>query len=214
MTRNQGILLTLLLVAVVVLGFNRMSALGPVSKTPIVAPLVDEPLATHPGKESPSSPEAASGAPRPSSSASRASPTPRPATPAAPANTATYDQVTTETTGHAESVAGHLRPVEDHLRHTPAHLLLGRARSHPAQPPGPGRRHQLPLGHLLRERAAAQDRAGSTSSNSTPRMPSRQDRHRSDPSQSLLQGRGLPPGLRHQEPQQPLHPDLRRAQRR
>ena len=52
--------------------------------------------------------------------------------------TADYEQVSTGTTGHAESVADQVRPEEDQLRQDPADLLLGGARSDPAEPPGPG----------------------------------------------------------------------------
>ena len=104
MTRNQGILLTLLLAAVVILGFRRMSALGPISKTPIVAPQFDEPLAAHPGTETAVFAggcfwgtqtvfQRVKGVTHTEAGYSGGA-----------ANTATYDQVTTETTGHAESV--------------------------------------------------------------------------------------------------------------
>jgi peptide-methionine (S)-S-oxide reductase len=104
MTRNQGILLALLLVLVITLGFKRMSALGPVNKTPIVAPAVDEPLATHPGTETAvfaggcfwgtqSVFQRVKGVIHTEAGYSGGS-----------ASTATYDQITTETTGHAESV--------------------------------------------------------------------------------------------------------------
>lgn len=104
MTRNQGILLALLLVAVVILGYKRMSALGPVSKNAIVAPSIDEPLAAHPGTETAvfaggcfwgtqSVFQRVKGVTHTEAGYSGGT-----------ANTATYDQVTTETTGHAESV--------------------------------------------------------------------------------------------------------------
>ena len=104
MTRNQTILLGLLVVAVVIMGFKRMSALGPISKTPIVAPLFDEPLATHPGTETAVFAggcfwgtqtvfQRVKGVTHTEAGYSGGA-----------ANTATYDQVTTETTGHAESV--------------------------------------------------------------------------------------------------------------
>ena len=69
MTRSQVLIIAVFVVAVVLMGYKRMSALGPTASQPIVAPQFDEPLATHSSTE-----------------------------------TATYDQVTTETTGHAESV--------------------------------------------------------------------------------------------------------------
>lgn len=104
MTRNQGILLALLLVAVFIMGFKRMSALGPVSKAPIVAPQIDEPLAAHPGTETAVFAggcfwgtqtvfQRVKGVTHTEAGYSGGA-----------ANTATYDQVTTETTNHAESV--------------------------------------------------------------------------------------------------------------
>ena len=104
MTRYNGVLLTLLVAAVVILGLKRMSALGPISKTPIVAPVVDEHLATHPGTETAVFAggcfwgtqtvfQRVKGVTHTEAGYSGGA-----------ANTATYDQVTTETTGHAESV--------------------------------------------------------------------------------------------------------------
>ena len=104
MTRSQTVLLMLLVAAVVIVGWKRMSALGPISKTPIVAPLVDEPLATHPGSETAVFAggcfwgtqtvfQRVKGVTHTEAGYSGGA-----------ANTASYDQVTTETTGHAESV--------------------------------------------------------------------------------------------------------------
>ncbi len=104
MTRNQTILLGLLLVAVIFLGFKRMSALGPISKTPIVAPQLDEPLAAHSSTKTAVFAggcfwgtqtvfQRVKGVTHTEAGYSGGA-----------ANTATYDQVTTETTGHAESV--------------------------------------------------------------------------------------------------------------
>ena len=104
MTRYNAILLTLLVAAVVILGIKRMSALGPISKTPIVAPAIDEPLAAHPGTETAVFAggcfwgtqtvfQRVKGVTHTEAGYSGGA-----------ANTATYDQVTTETTGHAESV--------------------------------------------------------------------------------------------------------------
>ena len=50
----------------------------------------------------------------------------------------------------------HLRPAAGSLRPAPAHLLLGRARSDAARPPGPRQRPELPLADLLR--IAAQEK--------------------------------------------------------
>ena len=104
MTRNQAILLALLLVAVVFMGFKRMSAADPSVKHPIPVPEFDEPLATHPGTETAvfaggcfwgtqSVFQRVKGVTHTEAGYSGGA-----------AKTATYDQVTTETTGHAESV--------------------------------------------------------------------------------------------------------------
>ena len=104
MTRNQFFALAVVLLTVVLIGYKRMSALGPISKTPIVAPQFDEPLAQHPGKETAvfaggcfwgtqSVFQRVKGVIHTEAGYSGGS-----------ASTATYDQVTTETTGHAESV--------------------------------------------------------------------------------------------------------------
>jgi peptide-methionine (S)-S-oxide reductase len=104
MTRSQILLLGLLLAAVVFVGYKRMSALGPISKTPIVAPAFDEPLAPNPGRETAVFAggcfwgtqtvfQRVKGVLHTEAGYSGGS-----------AATATYDQVTTETTGHAESV--------------------------------------------------------------------------------------------------------------
>src|ERR1019366_8275829 len=93
-----------LVATVVVLGFRRMSALGPISKTPIAAPQFDEPLAAHSGNETAVFAggcfwgtqtvfQRVKGVTHTEAGYSGGA-----------ANTATYDQVTTETTGHAESV--------------------------------------------------------------------------------------------------------------
>ena len=62
----------------------------------------------------------------------------------------------------------HLRPEEGELRHAAAHLLLGRARPDPAQPPGSRRRLALPLGRVLRRRRRKRRRPRNTSPSSTP----------------------------------------------
>jgi peptide-methionine (S)-S-oxide reductase len=104
MTRNQAVLLGVLIVAVVLMGYKRMSALGPIRSQPIVAPQFDEPLATHASTETAvfaggcfwgtqSVFQRVKGVIHTEAGYSGGS-----------AATATYDQVTTETTGHAESV--------------------------------------------------------------------------------------------------------------
>ncbi len=104
MTRNQTILLGLLLVAVVFMGFKRMSALGPISKTPIVAPQFDEPLATHPGTETAVFAGGCFWGTQTVFQRVKGVTHTEAGYSGGEASTATYDQVTTETTGHAESV--------------------------------------------------------------------------------------------------------------
>ena len=69
----------------------------------IPAPAIDEPAGS--GLETAVSPAAASGASRPSSSTSTASRAPSPAIPAATTENPSYEEVSSGTTGHAESVA-------------------------------------------------------------------------------------------------------------
>ncbi len=63
-------------------------------------------------------------------------------------STASYETVSTGTTGHAESVQIKYDPEQDQLRQDPADLLLGRARPDAAEPPGSGQRHPISLGDL------------------------------------------------------------------
>jgi peptide-methionine (S)-S-oxide reductase len=104
MSRTQLALFAVVLATLITLGYKRMSALGPVNKTPIVAPAFDAPLAQHPGSEkavfaggcfwgTQTVFQRVKGVTHTEAGYSGGS-----------AATATYDQVTTETTGHAESV--------------------------------------------------------------------------------------------------------------
>ncbi len=65
------------------------------------------------------------------------------------AATATYDQVTTETTGHAESVEVVYDPSRDHVWYAAADFLFGSARSDATEPAGTGCRHVVPVGDFL-----------------------------------------------------------------
>jgi peptide-methionine (S)-S-oxide reductase len=104
MTRNQFLLVAVVLLAVVFLGYRRMSAFQSVRSTPVPAPLYDDELATQPGQQkavfaggcfwgTQSVFQRVKGVTHTEAGYSGGS-----------AKTATYDQVTTETTGHAESV--------------------------------------------------------------------------------------------------------------
>jgi peptide-methionine (S)-S-oxide reductase len=104
MTRNQFWLVALVLAAVVFTGYRRVSASAPIPAQPVPVPQFDEPLATTPGHETAvfaggcfwgtqSVFQRVKGVTHTEAGYSGGS-----------AKTATYDQVTTETTGHAESV--------------------------------------------------------------------------------------------------------------
>jgi peptide-methionine (S)-S-oxide reductase len=105
MSRNQILLLTVVALTVVLMGYRRMSAMPAATRsTPIPAPQYDAPLAQQPGSEkavfaggcfwgTQSVFQRVKGVIHTEAGYSGGS-----------ASTATYDQVTTETTGHAESV--------------------------------------------------------------------------------------------------------------
>ena len=104
MNRLSTLVVVIFLAAVVVMGYRQFAIAGAVSSTPIVAPAQDEPLATHRGKETAVFAggcfwgtqtvfEQVKGVVDTEAGYAGGS-----------ASTATYDQVTTETTGHAESV--------------------------------------------------------------------------------------------------------------
>jgi peptide-methionine (S)-S-oxide reductase len=104
MNRLSILVITLLVAATLFLGYRRMAIAGAVNSAPIPAPTQDEGLATHPGKETAVFAggcfwgtqtvfQQVKGVIATEAGYSGGS-----------AATATYDQVTTETTGHAESV--------------------------------------------------------------------------------------------------------------
>ena len=104
MTRNAWTLLVLAAVVIFLLGYKKMAIAGAVSKAPIAAPQQDDQLAQTPGQEkavfaggcfwgTQTVFQQVKGVLHTEAGYSGGS-----------AATATYDQVTTETTGHAESV--------------------------------------------------------------------------------------------------------------
>ncbi len=104
MTRNQVLVVGVLLLGIVLVGYRRMAMAGAVTRGPIPAAAQDEALAQHPGSETAvfaggcfwgtqSVFQRVKGVTH--SEAGYAG---------GKAETATYDQVTSETTGHAESV--------------------------------------------------------------------------------------------------------------
>ncbi len=104
MTRTQILLAALALAAILFTGYRRMAFAGAARTTPIPAPTLDEPLAQHPSHETAvfaggcfwgtqSVFQRVKGVTATEAGYAGGS-----------AATATYDQVTTETTGHAESV--------------------------------------------------------------------------------------------------------------
>lgn len=104
MTRNQLLVVGLFLLGIFFVGYKRMAAAGATTRGPIPVPAQDEPLAQHPGSETAvfaggcfwgtqSVFQRVKGVTHTEAGYAGGS-----------AHTATYDQVTTETTGHAESV--------------------------------------------------------------------------------------------------------------
>ena len=85
-------------------------------------------------------------------------------------------------TGHAEGGADHLRPAPGQLRHAAADLLLGRARSDRAEPPGPGRRAAVPVDDLPDRAPSRRGSPRPTSRSSTrPTSSTRRSSRRSSP---------------------------------
>ena len=104
MTRSQVALAALVLVGILFVGYRKMAIAGAVNKAPIAAPAADDQLATQPGKATAVFAggcfwgtqtvfQQVKGVKETFAGYSGGA-----------AGTATYDQVTTETTGHAESV--------------------------------------------------------------------------------------------------------------
>ena len=104
MTRNQMVWIGVLLLVILFVGYRRMAIAGATTRGPIPAPAQDEPLAQSQGTEkavfaggcfwgTQSVFQRVKGVIHTEAGYAGGS-----------ANTATYDQVTTETTGHAESV--------------------------------------------------------------------------------------------------------------
>ena len=130
------------------------------------------------------------------------------------ASTARYQQVITETTGHAESVEvvfdpsrityGQLLRVFFSAVHDPTELNR--------QGPDVGTSYRSAIFYTTEDqkRIAAAFIAIAGRRESFPG----QDRHRSDAAQRFLSRRGLPPGFRAEEPDASLHPDLRPAEDR
>ncbi len=87
-----------------------------------------------------------------------------------------------------------LRPVADRLPR-PAGVLLPDPRSDHEEPPGQRRRHQLPVGDLLRRRRAEARRAGHHRRRGRVRAVAGQGGHRGDAGERLLGSRAGAPGL-------------------
>ena len=111
------------------------------------------------------------------------------------AETATYPQVTTETTGHAESVQitfdprmvsfGKLLQIYFSVAHDPTELEF----------PGPGPGHQLSLGDLLRQPGAGKNRPRLYRPAGRGACLRPAHRHQNRAAEGLLCRRGLSPGL-------------------
>ena len=92
------------LIVIAFLGYKRMAVSAAVSKAPIVAPQFDEPLAAHPGKEKAVFAGGCFWGTQTVFQRVRGVTFTEAGYAGGAAGTATYDQVTSETTGHAESV--------------------------------------------------------------------------------------------------------------
>ena len=201
MTRNHLLLAGLLLLCILFVGYRRMAIAGAVTRGPIPVPAQDQPLphSIQPARK-PSSREDVSGERSLSSSASKASPTPKPATRAAQPR----PPPTTRSPPKPPATPNPFRSPSIPRRSATAPSYASssrRARSHAAQPPGSGCRDQLPFRHLLSARRQHKIAAAYIAATGRRACLQRQDRHRAYAPQGLLQGRRLPPGLRHQEPQ-------------
>ena len=121
-------------------------------------------------------------------------------------DTAHYEVVSSGTHRPRRVGAGHVRSAADLVRPHPADLLLGGARSDPAQPPGPGRRHAVSLGDLLREpRAAAEGRAGLYRAARQGGHVQAADRDQLTQLNAFYPAEALSPGLRHAAPGESVH---------
>ena len=104
MARNQIFLFTVVVAALVFMGYKRMSAFAPVNKTPIVAPAYDAALAAHSGSEKAVFAGGCFWGTQTVFGRVKGVTHTEVGYSGGAADTATYDQVTTETTGHAESM--------------------------------------------------------------------------------------------------------------
>jgi hypothetical protein len=110
--------------------------------------------------------------------------------------------------------ARHLRCVPRELRDHPEGVLLRGPRPHPAQLPGAGLRHPVPLGDLLR-RCGAEACGGGVHPLAGQGPGVRQEgRHAALAAGGLLPCRGLPPGLPAAASHAALHHDVGPAQDR
>ena len=105
MTRTQVVLLSsLLLIVILGLGYRKMAIAAATSKQPIPAPTTDEPLAQHPGHETAVFAGGCFWGTQAVFQRVKGVTHTETGYSGGEAHTATYPQVTTETTGHAESI--------------------------------------------------------------------------------------------------------------
>ena len=104
MTRNQVLVVGLLLLGILFVGYRRMAVAGAVTRGPIPVPAQDEPLAQRPGSETAVFAGGCFWGTQSVFQRVKGVTHTEAGYAGGKAETATYDQVTTETTGHAESV--------------------------------------------------------------------------------------------------------------
>ena len=107
----------------------------------------------------------------------------------------TYKQVCGGDTDHAEVVEVTFDPAKVSLRATLVDLFFKNAQPHPAEPPGSGFRHPVPLGDLHPWAGAGADRAARGWKRSKPRPLQEPDRHPDRARPRLLARRGLSSAL-------------------
>ena len=118
------------------------------------------------------------------------------------AETATYAQVGTERTGHAESVKVVYDPSKSPTASSCASFLR-RPRPHPAQPPGARRGDLVPVGHFYETDEQMNIAQAYIAQLDAAHIFPCRHRHPGRATERLLHRRGVPPALRRSNPNQP-----------